>query len=373
MQITAIEAIPFELSYREPLRMKAGDVLSAEHVLVRIHTDVGIVGHAEAPARPMFYGESVHSVHRAITDWFAPRLIGLDPFNTADIQSLLHQVAANNTAKAALDIALYDIQGKFLGMPVQKLLGGSSTPLQVTHMLGHGDPGKIAQEAGEAHEELGITAFKVKIGYGSKVDLEVVAKVREAVGEESTVYVDANQAYDPAEALTLLETMRRTCAIAWAEEPSRAADFLGRRQLADRLMIPILGDESCPTIDDVSREVTGGTARYISIKVARTGFTQSRDIAALVSGLGGKVLIGSQGDSAIGALAGLAFGSASPRTSALPAELSYFTRLLDTLLITDPVIKDGMMTPLSVPGLGVEIDEDKLGHYRTDVSHRSYL
>lgn len=373
MQITAIEAIPFELAYREPLQMAAGDLLSAEHVLVRVHTDAGITGEAEAPARPMFYGESVHSIYKAISDWFAPQLIGLDPFNTAEINGRLNKVTANNTAKAALDIAMYDIQGKFLGIPVQQLLGGYACPLRVTHMLGHGEPEKVGQEAALVHEDLGITAFKVKIGYGYNTDLEVVAKVREAVGDDSTVYVDANQAYGPEEALTLLETMRQSSGIAWVEEPNRASDFYGRRRLADRLSIPIMGDESCPTIDDVAREVTGGSARYISIKVARTGFTQSRDIAALVSGLGGKVLMGSQGDSSIGTLAGLAFGAASPRTSEMPAELSYFTRLLDNLLVNDPVTTGGMMMPSMLPGLGIEIDEDKLSHYRTDLNQRSYL
>ncbi|MFE7421986.1 mandelate racemase/muconate lactonizing enzyme family protein [Rhodococcus sp. NPDC057529] len=348
------------------MRMIAGDLLRAEHVLVRVHTDDGLVGQAEAPARPMFYGESLASIVAAINDWFAPVIVGKDPFAVQSIRRHLDRVVANNTAKGAIDMALHDLRGKAVGLPVRMLLGGSAEPLRVTHMLGLGDPAAVADEAADAQATYGASSFKVKVGHREDSDLDCVTRVRGAVGEDATIYVDANQAYEPEDAIRILARMRDVAAISWVEEPTPAADFLGRRRVANALPIPILGDESCPTVGDVAREVVGGAARYISIKVARTGFTASADIVALVTALGGRVLIGSQGDSGIGALCGLAFGSALPAAAALPAELSYFHRLSDDLLCTPPQITGGYLHPGDAPGIGIEIDDDKLDFYRVD-------
>jgi L-alanine-DL-glutamate epimerase-like enolase superfamily enzyme len=366
VSIVAVEAIPFRLPYREPLRMAAGDLTAAEHVLVRIHTDDGLVGQAEAPARPMFYGESLDSIVHAVRGWFTPHLLGADPFAVQAIRPLLDRVVANNTAKAAVDLALHDLRGQLTGQPVHRLLGGAAAPMRVTHMLGHGEPDAVAAEATRVGADFGISAFKIKVGYGATADLAVVGAVRAAVGDDALLYVDANCSYEPEEALRVLGRMAAEHHIAWVEEPVAPADRLGRRRVGASLPIPVLADETVPTLTDVAREVADGAARYVSIKVARTGFTVSADIAGLVHGHGGRVLLGSQGDSGIGTLASLAFGAASPRTSALPGELSYFLRLADDLLAEPLVIADGLLRAPDAPGLGVVIDEDKLTHYRLD-------
>ncbi len=366
MSIVAVEAIPFCLPYRAPLRMAAGDLTAAEHVLVRIHTTEGLVGQAEAPARPMFYGESLDSIVHAVQHWFTPHLLGADPFAVQAIRPLLDRVVANNTAKAAIDLALHDLRGKLAGIPTSRLLGGAAAPMRVTHMLGHGDPNDVATEAGRVQTDFGISAFKIKVGYGEAADLAVVGAVRAAVGEDALLYVDANCSYEPEQALRVLGRMAAEHAIVWVEEPVAPADRLGRARVAADLPIPVLADETVPTLTDAAREVGDGAVRYVSIKVARTGFTASTDIAALVHGHGGRVLLGSQGDSGIGTLASLAFGAAGPLTSALPGELSYFLRLADDLLADPLVIADGLLRAPDVPGLGVVIDEDKLSHYRLD-------
>lgn len=366
MRISNIEAIPFVLPYREPLRMKAGDLVQAEHVLIRVHTDDGLIGEAEAPARPMFYGESLASIVSAVSEWFAPAITGLDPFAVQAIRQRLDRVVGNNTAKGAIDMALYDLQGKAVNLPVHALLGGSAIPLQVTHMLGIGAPASVADEAVRVKNQYGISSFKVKVGHDEQSDVDTVVRVRQAVGDEATLYVDVNQAYEPNEAIRILGRMDDQARLAWVEEPTAPADVLGRRHVMRALTIPVLGDESCPTAITAARAVIDGTARYISVKVARTGFTESADIVGLVTTLGGRVLIGSQGDSGIGTLCGVAFGASMPRTSSLPGELSYFDRLSDDLLQERPTITDGYLSPNSAVGLGIAIDDDKLSYYRVD-------
>lgn len=366
MPIVAVDTVPFELPYRQPLRMAAGDLACAQHVLVRVHTDDGLTGHAEAPARPMFYGESPTSIVRAVQDWFTPALLGEDPFAVRRIRPRLDRVVGNNTAKAAIDLALHDLRGQLTGQPVHRLLGGAAAPVRVTHMLGYGAPESVADEVGRMRAEYGISAFKIKVGYRAETDLAVVAAARAAAGDDALLYVDVNGAYEPEEALRVLRRMVDEYAIAWVEEPVGAADRYGRRRVADGLTVPVLADESVPTLGDVARALEDRVARYVSIKVARTGFTVSTDITGLVHGHGGRVLLGSQGDSGIGTLASLAYGAADPAVAALPGELSYYLRLTDDLLVDPPVITDGVLHAPDTPGLGVVIDDDKLAHYRTD-------
>src|SRR5690606_40200926 len=112
MKIVSVTAIPFRIPYRSAFRMATASMPAADHVLVKVTTDEGLVGGAEGPARPMIYGESQRSIVTAGRDWFAPAITGLDPFEIERVWSRLSEVVHNHTAKGALDIALHDLQGK---------------------------------------------------------------------------------------------------------------------------------------------------------------------------------------------------------------------------------------------------------------------
>jgi L-alanine-DL-glutamate epimerase-like enolase superfamily enzyme len=142
MKIAAIEAIPYSIPYLHPLHFASGSVHEADHVLVRLRTDDGVVGTADAPPRPYTYGETQKSIVAVVQDVFAPQLIGVDIFDREKIQEILYRTIHNQTAKGAVDIALWDVIGKTLGQPVTKLLGGYTDSLRVSHMLGF----KPAQE-----------------------------------------------------------------------------------------------------------------------------------------------------------------------------------------------------------------------------------
>ncbi|PXY21493.1 mandelate racemase/muconate lactonizing enzyme family protein [Prauserella flavalba] len=366
MTVVAVDAIPFRLPYHQPLRMAAGDIHAAEHVLIRVRDDSGVCGVAEAPARPMFYGESLASIVHAVREWFAPVLVGTDPFAVRALAPSIDRIPANNTAKASLDLALHDLRARLLEQPLFRLLGGTRCPLRVTHMLGHGAPEAVADEAVRMREKYGITAFKIKVGYEPAADVRLVGAVRAALGDEALLYVDANCAYRAEEALAAVLPMVAEYGIAWAEEPTRADDRRGRSRVASRAPVPVLADETVPTLADVTRSLEDGTACWISIKVARTGITQSTDIAAVVRAHGGRVLLGSQGDSGLGTLASLAFASGDPFAAELPGEYSYFLRLADDLVAEPLEIADGHLRAPDAPGSGAVLDEDKLAHYRVD-------
>lgn len=366
MKIVEVEAIPFAIPYLKPLRFASGEVHTAEHVLVRVHTDDGVVGVAEAPPRPFTYGETQRGIVAVIETVFAPQVIGLTVLEREAILGRLDRTVGNPTAKAALDMAIWDALGKTLQIPVSELLGGYTDRLRVSHMLGFDEPQKMADEAERMRDTYGINTFKVKVGRRPvTLDTAVVRALRERFGGSVELYVDGNRGWSPAESLRAMREMADLDLI-FAEELCPADDVLGRRWLVDHLDVPFIADESVPTAADVTREILGGSATAISIKTARTGFTWSRRTHHLAEGLGLEIVMGNQIDGQLGTACSLAFGAAFALTSRNAAELSNFLDMSDDLLAEELQIRDGYLHTSPHSGIGVEIDPDKLSRYRID-------
>ncbi|QGK69251.1 enolase [Allosaccharopolyspora coralli] len=366
MKIIRIEAIPFAIPYRKPLRFASGEVDTAQHVLVRVHTDDGIAGVAEAPPRPFTYGETQDGVLAAVRQIFADQLTGLELTDRETMRARMERTVGNPAAKSALDMAVWDALGKTLNLPVSELLGGYTDRMRVSHMLGFDEPSVMVDEAQRMRDEHGITTFKVKVGRRPHtLDTAVVRALRENLGDEVELYVDGNRGWSASESARALDEMR-DLGLTLAEELCPADDVLGRRWLVDRCDIPFVADESAVTPAEVTREVLGGSATAVSIKVARTGFTGSLRVHHLCEGLGLETVMGNQIDGQLGSMCTVVFGSAFRLTSQRAGELSNFLDMADDLL-TEPLrISGGELTIRPGSGLGVEIDEDKLTHYRLD-------
>lgn len=366
MKITGIEAIPYAIPYTHPLEFASGSVATADHVLVRIHTDEGVTGVADAPPRPYTYGETQTSIKNVVEEIFAPQVIGLDPFDRQKVHAVMRRTINNQVAKGTVDIALWDLAGKALGMPVHKMLGGWTDSMRVSHMLGFRPAQELLEEARRFGEEYGITTFKLKVGRRPlALDIEACHVLRAGLGEDVEIYLDANRGWTANEALQVLE---RTAGLGLTllEEPCDAKEAMSRRRLVERSPIPVVGDESVPTAGDASRELLSGGCHAICIKTARSGFTEATEILGLCTGLGVDVTMGNQIDTQVGSLATVTFGAAHEATSRRAGELSNFLDMADDLLAEPIAIADGRISVREVPGVGAEIDEDKLGRYRTD-------
>ncbi len=367
MKITAIEAIPFRIPYRKPLKFASGEVHVADHVLVRIHTDDGILGIAEAPPRPFTYGETQRGIIAVIETIFAPQILGLSLTDREQITALLGRTVGNPTAKAAIDMAVWDALGRRLGLPVAELLGNYTDRMRVSHMLGFDHPSAMVTEAQRMREVHGITTFKVKVGRRpAALDVAVVRALREQLGPDIVLYVDGNRGWTASESARAMRQMA-DLDLAFAEELSPADDVLGRRWLVEQLNVPFIADESATTPAEVTREVLGGSATAVSIKTARTGFTGSQRVLHLAEGLGLEVVMGNQIDGQLGSICSVAFGAAHPRSSLHAGELSNFLDMSDDLLTEPLQITNGELVLRPGPGLGVAIDHEKLQHYRTDL------
>jgi L-alanine-DL-glutamate epimerase-like enolase superfamily enzyme len=366
VKITAVEAIPFTIPYVKPLKFASGEVHTADHVLVRVHTDDGIVGVAEAPPRPFTYGETQTGIVAVISQLFAPQVVGLTLAEREVAGSRLARTIGNPTAKAAIDMAMWDALGRTLELPVSGLLGGFTDRMRVSHMLGFDEPSAMVAEAERIRDTYGINTFKVKVGRRPvTLDTAVVRALRERFGDAVELYVDGNRGWTASESLRAMKEMA-DLDLLFAEELCPADDVLGRRWLVDKLDVPFIADESVPTAADVTREVLSGSANAISIKTARTGFTASQRVHHLADGLGLEVVMGNQIDGQLGTACSVTFGAAYELTSRRAGELSNFLDMSDDLLVQPLRIRNGLLHVPPGVGLGVDIDPEKLARYRTD-------
>jgi L-Ala-D/L-Glu epimerase len=363
-RITAIEAIPFTLPYRVPPRFASGSIEAADNVLVRVHTDAGLIGQAEAQPRPYTYGETQASIVETVSGELNAALTGLDPLRVELIASRCAAVAGHYVARGAVDLAVWDLVGQLLGCPCHMLLGGFADDVAAAHMVSFDEPAAMADEATAMSERLGVGTFKVKVGRAPSLDVAAVRAIREAL-PDADLYVDANRGwrYEHAERAgdELAELGVRTI-----EEPIALEDRAGRLRLAERWTVPLAGDESCISLAHVDRAIDEGAIGVVSIKTARTGFTESRRILDLCLARNVRVVMGSQYEGAIGATATIAFAAAFAATADQPAEITNFLDLADDLVIAAPAIREGRAAPSTAPGLGVEVDEERLQRYRLD-------
>ncbi|OZF47910.1 mandelate racemase/muconate lactonizing enzyme family protein [Rhodococcus sp. 14-1411-2a] len=366
MKIVAVEAIPYSIPYVKPLKFASGEVHAADHVLVRVHTDDGIVGTADAPPRPFTYGETQRGIVAVVGSLFTPAVLGLTLLDREVIRSRLTRTVGNPVAKAAIDMAVWDALGRTLDLSVTEMLGGYTDRMRVSHMLGFDTPAAMVDEATRMRETYGIEVFKIKVGRRPvALDTAVVRALREGLGEGVELYVDGNRGWTAAESARAMKDMA-DLGLTLAEELCPADDVLGRRWLVQQLDVPFVADESATTPAEVTREILGGSATAVSIKTARTGFTDSTRIHHLCEGLGLDVVMGNQIDGQLGSACTVAFGAAFDLTSRRAGELSNFLDMSDDL-VTEPLeIRDGELTVPTGSGHGIDIDPHKLSTYRID-------
>ncbi len=254
-----IDAKPIDLKLTTPFRISRGVQHTSPNVIIQVnhgeHTGYGEASPSE------YYGESPETVMACIA-MFAGQL-GDDPFAIEDILTRLeHVIRLNPAAKAAVDMALYDLVGKMLGVPLYKLLG--LNPAHAAHTsftLGIDTPTNMARKALAARE---YPILKVKVG--TKQDIAILEAIREV--SSATIRVDANTAWTPKEAIRTINALI-PYDIEFVEQPIPAHDLLGLKLIRDNVPVPIIADESCVTVEDIPRLV--GCVDGINIKLMKCG------------------------------------------------------------------------------------------------------
>jgi L-Ala-D/L-Glu epimerase len=374
MKITGVETRIVEIPVRNPYVFSHGILRAFSNVLVWIHGDGGLVGVGESSFVPGggVSEETPESTKPMIDRYLAPALIGEDPFDLERLNQKMDAVVPRNlVAKCGIDLALWDLMGKALGQPVYRLLGGSFDPqILCTFTLSIDSPEKMAGQA-VLRKEQGYKTLVVKIGHDPATDLQRLALVREAVGDEVNLRLDANEAFWPEQAIGIIRRMEKYRP-EFVEEPVKRWDLDGMAKVARSVGVPISSDESNTSLESVMKIIQKGAAGIINIKISKNGgLTRSKKIAALAEAAGIPCIVGGANTYEIGRQACRHFAVSTPQAQmgmgsegCAPASQSKIDDVTKAVMTYEDVTRgNGFVGILPGPGLGVELDDEKIRKY----------
>jgi L-alanine-DL-glutamate epimerase-like enolase superfamily enzyme len=360
VRITRLEAIPVTVRFRHPFVVWRGTVESKGHVVVLVHTDDGRVGVGEAAPFLQYAAETPEDVQATLERYLAPLLEGFDPFDLEKLGAMFaHVLEGHNFSKSAVEMALWDLIGQKLDVPLYQLLGGRvREALEIAVVLRTGPPDEAAREARERVGQ-GFSALKLKLGFGLEEDVERVRRVREGVGTGVTIRVDPEESYNVKSALGLARALEPQ-GVELISQPVPRTAWDDMRLLRERLTVPLLADECIITPEDVLYCARVGAADAINIKVSKSGgLLNARRMAAIAQAAGLPCLLGSMLELGPGTAFAAHFGVSNPAVS-WPCEIQGPILLESDGLECPLRIEHGRLWPPDGPGLGIKLELDRL-------------
>lgn len=355
MKITSVDAIPVTVPLAKPIVMSHITVHQSDNVLVRITTDDGVVGWGEGVEATDLTGETQQSITSAV-EFLGQRLVGEDPMRRSSLwASMAAMMYANETAAGAIDIALHDIAGKVLDVPVAELLGGvARRSIPALTMVGSGVPDDDIATA-RAKFDAGYRWFKIKLGIGEIVDeLETVKGIRAELPPDAIVSGDANQGWSEPEAIRFLQALGGID-VRFIEQPIRQGDLGAMLRVTHASPIPICVDQSVHSCSDIATFWRTGVAG-VSLKLVKLGgITGVMRGANLCAALGLSInLAGKIAESSVAAAANIHCAAAM---AAIDFGCSPGNQGLSGDVTTKPLaVVDGHYELPHGPGLGIDVD-----------------
>ncbi len=272
MKITEVRLGMISVPLRVPFKTALRTVNSVEDVVVEICTNTGAVGYGEAPPTGAITGDTTGAIIGALQDHLVKSIVGRDVDDFEDLMKVVQKCVVHNTsAKAAVDMALWDLYGQLYKIPVYKMLGGCRKQIVTDITISVNDPEEMARDAINAIER-GYETLKVKVGANPALDVARLAAVRKAIGPDYQIRIDANQAWTPKQAVRILNQMQdQGLDIEFVEQPVAARDFEGMKYVTERSWVPVLADESVFSPDDALKIMQMGAADLVNIKLMKCG------------------------------------------------------------------------------------------------------
>jgi len=355
-RIKRVEAFLIAVPLKKTWEISLYRTETRNHVLLEVETESGIIGFGEVSPAPAFMGEDARFIVHIINSLFAPALIGMDAFDLESLHLKMNRIIhGNGSAKAAVDIAFHDLLGKILDIPVFQLLGGKvRNEVSLSWVVGIQEIEKTIEEA-QDYLKKGIKVIKIKVGKDPKQDIRKVALIREKLGEEVQIRIDANQGYRVDQAIPVFKEME-VFKLESIEQPVPAYDIEGMKKITDALDTPIMADESVFSLQDAFKVISYRAADIINIKIGKVGgLLPAKKIAALAESANIPCTIGSNLELGIGTSASLHFALSTPNIF-YPCDLAIGPFLHQEDII-DPSFEliDGRINPLEGSGLGIKL------------------
>jgi muconate cycloisomerase len=366
LTIRHVEAIPVSIPLVKPALMGGGQIFThSESLVVRIEATNGLAGWGEASAAPSMTGDTLRGMVEAVDKHLAPILLRKNALDRALLASLMsHAIIGNTGAKAACDIALHDLAGRHLGVPVVDLLGGRArTSLVALYQLGNPTVEEDIAEA-VAKARKGYRFFKLKIGVKPvEEEIALARMLRKQLGPDILLCADANMGMTKPGARRYVNGAA-DADLLFVEQPFRDTDHAGMLALARMSPIPLCADESAHSIEAITALHGMGAITGVNLKTIKLGGMVGTMRAAVVSdALGLAVDLASKtGESSLGAAALLHLGYAIPN---IDWGININNHYLETDLVMQPLQQEnGSFACPSGPGLGVEVNESVIRKFR---------
>ncbi len=306
MRLERLEVEKFSLKPPIPFTVAYASFPTLDYVLLKVYADNGLLGLGEAAPDPEVTGETQDSALQCLQR-AAPGLAGRDPFA---LEAILHgfeeEFYGQPSAMAALDMALYDLQGKALGVPVHALLGGMVWPYMDIYPVVPLLPPQEMADLAALFVRQGFRTLKLKVGTNPDEDAARVQAVRQAVGPGVGLRVDVNQGWHTAQ--VAIAAIRRLVRfqVEWIEQPVDAEDLDALAEVTQAVKVPIMVDEGCLTPQDALAVAYKEAANLINIKLMKCGgLYRALQICAIAEAAGIPCIVGSMGESSIASAAGL--------------------------------------------------------------------
>jgi muconate cycloisomerase len=370
VKITRIETIPVRVPLKAEFAIRSGRGgahTASPFLLVKVHTDEGIVGIGEASCTPRWSGEDQVTGAHLIRTYLAPLLLGQDPTRVEGLTKQFRLAFAGNYfTKSAVEMALWDIAGKAAEKPVYELLGGKVRDFVTTKWSVSGvEPSKAADIAKWAIAQ-GFKAMKVKVGIEPDSDVARVRAVREVIGPQTKLGVDANGGWSPEDAIQTVERLK-PLGIYFAEQPVAPEDVAVMADVRRRIGLPLVADESLYTLQDAMTLKRLEAADVFSVYVGKAGgIGPAKAIADFALRNSIKCTVGSNLELGVGsaAMVHLAIAARGITAEDFPCDVIGPFYYEDDVVREPLAITAGKAIPNDKPGLGVELDESKVERYR---------
>jgi len=369
MKITALEPIPILVPLKQGLTTKTahGEHIDSPYVLLRVHTDEGIVGVGEATLSPRWSGETSPGCVAMLRDVLAPAVVGADPCDVRDIARRLGKAARLNTfAKATVEMACWDIAGKAAGLPVYRMLGGRVRDVAPMKMVVGAFEVPRAVALAQRFLDWGVRHLKVKVGLDVVQDIERVRAVRDLAGADVSIGVDANCGWDVATAKRGLRALEEFD-VTFAEQPVGTDDPRALAAVRAATTIPVMADESVFTPQDAVTLVRHDAADIFAVYPGKNGgILGSMAIADIATAAGLTCSIGSNLELGVAtaAMLHLAVACAGIDSERYPGDL-LGPLYHEADMITEPLeLGPEVARPPEGPGLGVELDDEQIERFR---------